>query len=240
MSSAHSGHRDRLRERARADLENFQPHEILELLLFYAIPRRNVNQDAHRLIDRFGSVAGALQAPEAALSSVAGVGSKSADWLRAMGALVEAYRALECWERPMLGNVRLARQFLERHFPELPEEGVWLVSLTAEGRLLLARPFAPRGKWTEPEFLPAAMDLPMRLHAHSVLVLQFSAKGCQPSEYDLRATRRLAETLEPLRVFLLDHLICDGETFYSMFARGDLPARTHAPRENPLREHYLD
>ena len=53
--SEHVGHRKRLRERAvRTDLEGFQPHEVLELLLSETIPRKDVNPLAHALIDRFG------------------------------------------------------------------------------------------------------------------------------------------------------------------------------------------
>ena len=59
----HSGHRQRMRERfVKQGLEGFAPHEILELLLFYAIPQKNVNPIAHQLINRFGSLYGVLNA----------------------------------------------------------------------------------------------------------------------------------------------------------------------------------
>ncbi len=103
MADTHSGHRDRLREKARENLEQFQPHEVLELLLFYAIPRRNTNPDGHRLIDAFGSAAKALDAPPEDLRRVPGIGEKAAHWLSCVGKLVAAYRELTCWERPMLG-----------------------------------------------------------------------------------------------------------------------------------------
>ena len=61
VRSGHEGHRKRLRQRARAtQLEGFQPHEVLDLLLTYAIPRQDVNPLAHALIDRFGSLSGVL------------------------------------------------------------------------------------------------------------------------------------------------------------------------------------
>ena len=68
VRSGHEGHRKRLRQRARAtQLEGFQPHEVLELLLTYAIPRQDVNPLAHALIDRFGSLSGVLDASAAEL-----------------------------------------------------------------------------------------------------------------------------------------------------------------------------
>ena len=67
----HAGHRERLRRRALMDgAEALRPHELLELLLFYAIPRRDVNALAHELDKRFGGVCGVLAADEAALARV--------------------------------------------------------------------------------------------------------------------------------------------------------------------------
>ena len=55
--SLHKGHRRRLKQRFLiSEGEGFNEHELLELLLFYAVPRRNTNDTAHRLIERFGSV----------------------------------------------------------------------------------------------------------------------------------------------------------------------------------------
>ena len=71
----HDGHRRRLRERFRLEgIENFQPHEVLELLLFYARARGDVNPLAHRLLDVFGSLKGVLEAPVDQLCAVEGVG----------------------------------------------------------------------------------------------------------------------------------------------------------------------
>ena len=64
MAGAHDGHRSRMRERFRREgLNGFADHEALELMLFYAIPQRNVNPLAHRLLDTFGSLHGVLDAP---------------------------------------------------------------------------------------------------------------------------------------------------------------------------------
>ncbi len=77
VRSGHEGHRNWLRQRARAtQLEGFQPHEVLELLLTYAIPRQDVNPLAHALIDRFGSLSGVLDASAAELEQVPGMGEK--------------------------------------------------------------------------------------------------------------------------------------------------------------------
>ncbi|MBP5610265.1 MAG: hypothetical protein J6X72_02870 [Clostridia bacterium] len=62
-TNVHAGHREKMREKyARAGADAFLPHELLELLLFYAVPYRDTNPTAHRLIERFGSLSGVLEA----------------------------------------------------------------------------------------------------------------------------------------------------------------------------------
>ena len=73
--SVHEGHRKRLRERyMEGGAAVFAEHELLELLLTYAIPRRDTNALAHALIERFGSLAAVLEARVPELAAVDGVG----------------------------------------------------------------------------------------------------------------------------------------------------------------------
>lgn len=78
----HAGHRQRVRQRfLRTGLDSFEDYQVLELLLFYAIPRRDVNETAHLLLNRFGSLSGVLDAPEKELCEIPGVGPGVAQFL---------------------------------------------------------------------------------------------------------------------------------------------------------------
>lgn len=78
----HAGHRSRMRQRFLiSGLDGFQDHEVLEFLLFYAVPRKDVNELAHILLSRFGTLAGVLDAPEEELRSVPGIGKQVAHFL---------------------------------------------------------------------------------------------------------------------------------------------------------------
>ena len=75
----HEGHRDRMRERILlSGIESLQPHEVLEYLLYHAIPRKDTNGIAHELISKFGSFNGVLNADYNALLDVNGMTANAA------------------------------------------------------------------------------------------------------------------------------------------------------------------
>ena len=77
--NTHSGHRQRMKQRfLKEGLDNFDAVNVLELLLFYALPRRDTNLIAHDLLRRFGSLAGVLEAPVEQLQLVPGLGEHAA------------------------------------------------------------------------------------------------------------------------------------------------------------------
>ena len=75
----HDGHRERLKRRfLNEGLDGFEPHQILEMLLFYAIPRRDTNEIAHALLERYGSLSGVFDADPNDIATVSGMGLHSA------------------------------------------------------------------------------------------------------------------------------------------------------------------
>ena len=75
----HDGHREKMRRRfLETGLEGFADHEALELLLYYAIPRRDTNPIAHALMERYGSLSGVMAAPIEDLQKVKGIGENAA------------------------------------------------------------------------------------------------------------------------------------------------------------------
>ena len=79
----HAKHRERLKNRfATQGLDGFESHQVLELLLFYAIPRVDTNPIAHRLLDRFGSITGVLEASPEELKDIEGIGDNAANFLK--------------------------------------------------------------------------------------------------------------------------------------------------------------
>ncbi len=81
----HQDHRARMHQRVKnSGMDDFADHEVLEYLLYFAIPRRDTNPIAHRLLKKFGSFARVLEASEEELCQVEGIGPNSARLLRAV------------------------------------------------------------------------------------------------------------------------------------------------------------
>ena len=105
-NSTHDGHRKRLRAKFLSAPETLEDHELLELLLFYSIPRANTNEIAHRLLSRFGSIKGVVNAGLPALKEIDGIGE-----CRALPqSSIRIHRALRALEGRALCTAHLARR----------------------------------------------------------------------------------------------------------------------------------
>ena len=89
----HSGHRLRLKQRFLKDgnFDNFEPHNILEYLLFNTIPIKDTNDTAHRLLNYFGSLSAVFDAPYSELVKVEGIGPHTATLIKAVLPMARAY-----------------------------------------------------------------------------------------------------------------------------------------------------
>ncbi len=88
----HDGHRERLRKRFATAPSSFEDHELLELLLFYVVPRKNTNELAHALLKRFGSIKGVIDAGVLSLKSVPDMGENSALFFRVIAETLLRYQ----------------------------------------------------------------------------------------------------------------------------------------------------
>lgn len=214
----HTGHRERIRERFRSEgLSAFSEHEVLELLLTYAIPQRDVNPLAHELVTRFGSLSGVLEADESELMRVPGVGRNAALLLTMMPQLMSVYRRSAMGERPVITNLRSARRYCEALFVGAHDERVYVVCLDKSGRVIHPA-LLHRGTLDEVTLYPReVLETALRYHAHSALLAHNHPGGvCEPSQADYDSTVDVVAALRLIRVTVLDHLIISGDSVYSM------------------------
>lgn len=224
MTQIHDGHRQRLKQRMMSEgLESFEPHEVLELLLFYAIPQRNVNPLAHQLIERFGSLGAVLGAPKEQLIQVPGVGDGVADWLSSLSSILDRYTSLKLSDRPKLNRLSAVAQYAEQLFRKVEREQLWVLNLNSAGHLLHSQMLAEGAEPIRKLGAKAVMDTTLRYHAQALVVLQRRLpQGMETSEDDVRFTAALNELLTAVGVALMDNIKICGHRRESLRESGVL------------------
>ena len=218
----HSGHRQRMRERfEKQGLDSFAQHEALELMLFYAIPQKNVNPLAHALIDRFGSLYGVLAASPKQLMQVEGVGEYTATFLSLFAAANKLAEATRADKRVRLSNRQAAVNYCTRLLAGEKRELFYAICLNGQletiGDALIAR-----GSLCDvPAYPRVVLDAVLTHNAHGVLLCHNHPGGSiAPSQADLEATARLGKVLGEIEVILIDHLIVAENGVLSLVRNG--------------------
>lgn len=213
----HAGHRERLRKRyAENGFAGFAEHEILELLLTFAIPRVNTNPQAHRLIDRFGSLTGVLEADQKELQAVEGIGPQAATLLSMMLPLLREYQQKKLLPRVRLGSYADLAAYCRTLYLGIGHEEFYVLSLDADLRLLAAKRIA-RGTPTEVNALPRQVleELLQNRAACAVISHNHPSGSAQPSQEDVDITLAIESVLNGVGIRLYDHILIAGSQEYS-------------------------
>jgi len=249
----HSGHRERIRNRLRNEgLSSFSEHEVLELLLTYAIPRQDVNPLAHELIARFGRLSNVLEADERELLQVKGMGANAALLLTMMPQLMRYYQMNAMGERPVIVNLAEAKAYCAPLFLGAHEEHSYLLCLDQRGHVLHLALLHTGTVDEVPLYPRTVVETALRYKAHSVILAHNHPGGtAKASQADVDTTKAITSALFMIGIKLVDHLIFAGENCYSMMrergldpAEGDASvsyvSRGAAGRKGSLREEQDD
>ena len=220
----HDGHRERLRSRfIEHGLENFNELNALELLLFYAIPRKDTNPIAHALLDRFGSLYGVFDAGERELMEVEGVGESAAALIRLIPQLVRKSYMSRSDSNTAIASSRDAAEYLMPRFLFEKDEFILLMCLDSRKRLISCTEIG-RG-------VVNAVDVNVRRIAETALKSRASYVvishnhpdgNVLPSREDDYVTKRVYSALDAINIPLLDHIIVSGERYSSYSDSGIL------------------
>lgn len=213
----HEGHRQRVFDRYKKEgLESFSPHNILELILFYSIPRVDTNEIAHRLIDRFGSVSGVFDAPESELMKVQGVGERTAILLKMIPELARYYMT-EKTDDKIISSSKEAGEFLLPRFIGRKNETVMVVCLDSKSKVIATEIVHEGNVNTAEVSIPMIATAAVRNSATSIIVAHNHPGGIAlPSTEDIRTTQALSKSLRTLNIKMLDHIIIADNDFVSM------------------------
>ena len=221
--SVHDGHRDRLRQRfAKDGLDGFTDVQVLELLLFYCIPRQDTNELAHRLLTQFGSLSQVLETSPEELKTVSGIGDNAATFLRLIPA-VARYYAVDRGSRndaPLLTTEDLGR-YLMGYFEGQSNETVYLLCLDAKCKALCCPKIGEGSVNSAGVAVRRVVEMALGANATTVVLAHNHPSGIAlPSGEDVQTTRRIAAALDAVEVTLADHLVFADGDFVSMLQSG--------------------
>ena len=218
QTNPHTEHRQRMRSLVRAQgFDGMADHNLLEFLLFYAIPRKDTNELAHRLIARFGSLAQVLEAPPERLTEVEGVGESTALLLGAIFALHGRLVRSDGGKKVRLETPEEMIRFLRGQFQGVQKETAFLLCLDATGKL---RNCCKLGEGSANAVIVdkrAVMEAALRCNASVAVLAHNHPNGiAAPSREDLLLTEECVKLLRAVDIRLADHIIEGGGEFLSL------------------------
>lgn len=220
--SIHNGHRQRLKERfLREGLSHFEEHQVLELLLFYCIPRVDTNPLAHALLEQFGSLSQVLEAPVEELVKVPGIGENAATFLTLTTAVGRYYLVNRSMQNVILPTIERCGEYLVPFFYGRRNETVFLLCLDAKCKVLCCKEMGEGSVNSAGVPVRRIVEVALGANATSVILAHNHPSGLAlPSGEDVQTTRRVAAALDAVEICLVDHIVVADGDFVSLAQSG--------------------
>ena len=220
--AVHDGHRERLKERFRSEgLDGFTEVQVLELLLFYSVPRKDTNEIAHALLEKFGTLAQVLDANPADLEKVPGMGSSSALFLKLLSAAGRRYQISRTESATILRTLEQCGAYLQPRFFGRKHEAVFLLWLDAKCKVLACKQVGEGSVNSAGVPIRRIVETALSANATMVVLAHNHPSGLAlPSADDIQTTKRLAVALDTVEITLIDHLVFSDDDYVSMAQSG--------------------
>lgn len=222
MPCEHEGHRVRLKRRfLKSGLDDFEPHNVLELVLFYSVPRKDTNPLAHRLINRFGSLSAVFEAKPEDLIKVEGVTENTAVLLSMIPQVARKYLEDKMDISNLVGGINDLGKYLLPKFIGRTVETMMLVSIDGKGKVVSCSIIAEGDSNKASVSKRKIMEEAMRVGAARVVLAHNHPMGfAVPSDEDIDMTQKVYALLKSVGIELLDHMIFAQDDFVSFAASG--------------------
>lgn len=221
----HAGHRERVRKKfiESGNLDNFEDHEIIELLTFYVVRQKDTNELAHRLIDEFSSFHALLNASPKEIMKRSGVGEALAVLISIMPHIYKRY--LKSMNEQNSGNIlnkpKLVAEYLQALFICESCECVYMLCLNSSKRLVKAIKLS-EGSLDSSQIYVDKLIYNAMLYNSSFIILAHNhpSGNLQASKQDVDATKVVINALNVVGITLVDHIIVFGDKYFS-FAKAN-------------------
>ncbi len=218
----HEHHRDRLRDKVFVNVEALNEYEKLELILFNAMPRKNTNDIAHRLIDEFGSTYNVLNSTIEQLMRIKGVGKIISSYLVTLGTVLKQCRPGDD-NFPPIFSFNDVKEPLINAFKAFNEEAFMVFFLDKNNKIFERKTIHGNSKVKVDIDLTELSKQVLMSKPAALIVAHNHLNGvCFPSDDDDNATEKIIMVLMLAGVPLLDHIIVSGNDVYSYYYEGRL------------------
>ncbi len=213
----HEGHRKRLREKFISGKTSFKEHDLLELLLGYSIARKDTNELAHTLINRFSSLDGVLNADPELLSTIDGVGEKTACFLSLIGYVTRLGLEKKMDKKPLV-NIADAKDQIASLFNGYDHEVFFMVFLNSKNKITgYAKIDSNKENSVTLDFNELTKGLITNKPSAVIIAHNHFTDFPCPSKEDDEATKRIYTLLMLHKVSFYDHIIVGKKEIYSYF-----------------------
>lgn len=213
----HEGHRGRMLKRLETNDAALQEHEVLEILLYNAIPRKNTNEIAHELLQSFGSLENVFNANFSNLITIKGVGKETAAYLKCIGI---CFRRTEFSKEsfPPGLNPETMERFLLNRYALMQNEILEIYCLDGHSRITNCSRFTDYCEHKASVKIDAVNKLFAAHSPHEIMIAHnHPTASCAPSKSDDRFTMQMMLYCSLNRIRLIDHFIVGIDGVYSYF-----------------------
>ncbi len=212
------GHRQRVRDRFRATgFDGMNDYEKLELLLMFAIQRKDTKPIAKRLIERFGDIARVFEATEQQLCEVKGLTPNAALLLRMIVPLLEEYHSINAESRAVTDSGSCARMLCEK-YKGVMQEKVFIVCTDAACKVLAIEEVCEGDISSVNVNCRRLVEIVLKYPRTVAIILAHNHPGglALPSREDILSTAELFKTLGCMGINLVDHIVVADDDYISM------------------------
>lgn len=217
----HAGHRKRLRRKfIENGLDIFEPHQALEFYLFYAIPRKDTNPLAHRLLDRYQTISGVCDAPIDELQNDFGLSENAATLLKLLPEMIRLYYESKIPDNCAISDDTIG-DIIKTKFIGRTSEVAVLVLGDAKGKMVFYD-VVSKGSINSTDMpVRKIVELAIRHNAKIAYIAHNHPSGnALPSSDDIKTTRLISQTLRSVGVSLMDHFIIADNDYISLRCSG--------------------
>jgi len=221
-TNLHIGHRKREKERyLKEGLESFHDHEVLELLLFFAIPYKDTNNLAHELLQKYGALSGVLEADYHDLLHMRGIGENAATLLSLLPAVCRRYQIDKYGDRVLLTTTEELGNYVTNLFIGYNYEVFYLICLDTQNRVINAARIH-EGTINEVAVYPRiVVETAIRNKAKSVIMAHNHPGGSlRPTASDMELTGKIVDVLRDISIPVIDHIIVSNGKYFSFAEKG--------------------